>query len=44
MILLIRELRYEAGWIGLKEGVDGSGYQWMDGSPLDYVNWDGEKH
>ena len=27
------------GWIGLREN-PGEGYEWIDGSPLDYINWD----
>lgn len=28
-------------WIGLQASLDG-GYQWVDGSPTDYVSWEGE--
>ena len=31
-----------AVWIGLKETLDGAGYEWVDGSPLDYLSWQGE--
>jgi hypothetical protein len=30
------------GWIGLRENADQSGYTWIDETPLDYVNWDGQ--
>jgi hypothetical protein len=33
---------YHPSWIGLRENVDGSGYAWIDGSALDWINWDSE--